>query len=108
MKQLVIINNVSLNDEVSALLTNLGIAEFTRFTRCTGTGNITGARHDDHIWPGYNVMTVCVVDDGLASKAMKALQEFRNTEQAATTGIYAYTIPVDSALAPPESLSLKN
>lgn len=98
MKQLVVVNDVSADRDILAILDATGIVYRTRYTRCTGTGPRTGPREDTHIWPGYNVMTIAVVEDALAQKAMEAIQAFRDLPGHAQTGVFAYVTPVDAVL----------
>ena len=69
---------------------------WTRIPRAAGRGPRTGAREDDHVWPGYNAVTLAVVDDALAARALDALRAFREAHPKA--GLFAWTVPVDAAL----------
>ena len=93
MKQLTIANDIAADAEVRKLLSELGIEAWTRIPRCAGKGPRTGAREDDHVWPGYNAVTLAVVDDALAARALDALRAFRESHQKA--GLFAWTTPVD-------------
>ena len=95
MKQLTIANDIAADAEVRALLAGLGIEAWTRIPRAAGKGPRTGAREDDHVWPGYNVLTLAVVDDGLAARALDSIRAFREAHPKA--GLAAWTVPVDGA-----------
>ena len=96
MKQLAIANDVAIDSDIRALLAGLGIEAWTRIPRCAGKGPRTGAREDDHVWPGYNAVTLAVVDDALAARALEALRAFREAHPKA--GLFAWTTPVDDLL----------
>lgn len=98
MKQIQIICDVAIDGEIRALLAECGIVEYTRFPRCAGSGHRTGAREDDHVWPGYNVATVAVVEDSVATAAMARLQAYRDDPAHAKSGLFAWLVPVDAAL----------
>lgn len=95
-KQLIIICDVSGSDDVNKLLLSRGADEFTRFEQCSGQGHRTGPRTNDHIWPGYNVMYVVVIEDELATAVMGDLREYRDANP--NMGIYAYITPIEATL----------
>ena len=95
MKQLTIANDIAADSEIRKILSGLGIEAWTRIPRAAGKGPRTGAREDDHVWPGYNALTLAVVDDALAARALDALRDFRETHPKA--GLAAWTVPVDGA-----------
>ena len=96
MKQLAISNDIAIDSDVRALLAELGIGAWTRIPRAAGRGPRTGAREDDHVWPGYNAVTLAVVDDAVAARAMEALRAFREAHPKA--GLFAWTVPVDATV----------
>ena len=96
MKQLAIANDIAIDAEVRNLLAGLGIEAWTRIPRAAGRGPRTGAREDDHVWPGYNAVTLAVVDDALATRALDTLHAFRDAHPKA--GLFAWTVPVDASL----------
>lgn len=96
MKQLAIANDVAVDSDIRALLAGLGIEAWTRLPRAAGRGPRTGAREDDHVWPGYNALTIAVADDETAARALDALRAFRESHPRA--GLFAWTTSVESAL----------
>lgn len=96
MKQLAIASDVAVDGEIRALLEKLGIGAWTRLPRAAGRGPRTGAREDDHVWPGYNALTIAVADDATVARALEALRAFR--EEHPRAGLFAWTAPVDAAL----------
>ena len=101
MKCVTVFYNIATDDEVMAILADCGVAEYTKFPRCQGRGNVSGARSDDHVWPGFNAGLAIVVEDAKATEVMAALQAFRDGPMGRRTGIFAYQTPVDAVLAPP-------
>ena len=101
MKELTVVFNVSISDEILELLRGRGVEEYTLFPRCHGVGKVTGPRNDDHTWPGFNATIVAVVEDAVAQRAMAALQEFREGTGGRKAGVFAYTKPVEAVLAAP-------
>ena len=75
MKCVTVFYNIATDDEVMAILADCGVAEYTKFPRCQGRGNVSGARSDDHVWPGFNVTLILVVEDPTAPILMTALQQ---------------------------------
>lgn len=96
MKQLSIANDVAVDTDIRALLAKLGIEFWTRIPRAAGRGPRTGAREDDHVWPGYNAVTIAVVDDALAARVIQALRAFRDAHPKA--GLFAWTVSVETTL----------
>ncbi len=95
-KQLIIVVDVSGLDDISNLLNKHGVEEFTRFEQCSGQGHRTGPRTNDHIWPGYNVMVIAVIEEQLVPEIFAALRTYR--EENKNMGVYAYVTPVEQSL----------
>ena len=96
MKTLFVSSDIAIDADVRRLFEELGIESWTRLPRAAGRGPRTGAREDDHVWPGYNAVTLAVVDDALAARALDALRAFREAHPKA--GLFAWTTSVDAAL----------
>jgi hypothetical protein len=93
MKAVWILHDIVLTDEVQDLLDELGIIGVSRWKRMTGRGPQSGARMDNHVWPGANSGALVVVDDELAARLLGRLQLLRN-EVGRQTGLWAFTTPV--------------
>lgn len=98
MKQIEVICDVAIDNEIRSILAECGIVEYTRFPRCAGSGHRTGTREDDHVWPGYNVATIAVVDDSVAFSALARLQAYRDDPAHAKSGLFAFITPVEAML----------
>lgn len=101
MKCITIYYNIATDEEVMALLAEQSVTEYSKLPRCQGRGNVSGARSDDHVWPGFNAGLMVVVTDEKAPQLMAALQAFRDGAMGRMTGIFAFQTPVEAVLAPP-------
>ena len=90
--------NISISEEILEILETLHIHCYTQVPRVVGIGKATGARLDNHTWPGMNSMIQTVVEEATAVKLMDTLQEFRNSEQGKHSGVFAFQSPVERAL----------
>lgn len=97
MKALWIIYDIVLDADILALLHAEKIAGYTRWPRLTGDGPQSGARLDDHIWPGANAAILTVQSDEIAACLMTRLQALRD-EVGTLTGVWAFTTPVQDIL----------
>jgi len=93
VKALWIAFDMVLDERVRALLAEAGIDSFTRWPRLTGTGPGSGARLDDHVWPGANAAYLAVADEERVARAMEKLQALKD-EVDSLTGVWAFTTPV--------------
>ena len=104
MKSITVFYNVATDSDVMAILRDAGVKEYSKIPRTHGVGETTGARTDDHVWPGYNSIVVMVVADAEAPRVMAALQKFRDGPKGSRTGIFAYQSAVEAVLSPPPAL----
>lgn len=93
MKALWITYDIVLDSEIAALLDEHKIVGFTHWPRLAGRGPNSGARLDNHVWPGANAAVMTVQDDATVACLMEHLQALRD-EVGALTGIWAFTTPV--------------
>lgn len=100
MKALWITYDIVLDTEIAALLEEHNIVGFTHWPRLAGRGPNSGARLDNHVWPGANAAIMTVQDDEIVARLMTRLQTLRD-EVGALTGIWAFTTPVFETLGPP-------
>jgi hypothetical protein len=97
MQALWIVYDIVLDTEILSLLKKHAVAGYTRWPRLTGTGPQSGPRLDDHVWPGANAAVLAVLPDDAVSALFPPLQSLRD-EVGHQTGLYAFTVPVLSAL----------
>lgn len=102
MKCITVFYNIATDEEIMDILKTVGVSEYSKLPRCQGRGKVTGARLDDHVWPGFNVTLIIVLDDATAPKLMAALQKFRDGPMGSRTGIFAYQTAVEAVLAEPD------
>ena len=70
MKAVWMMHDVVLTDEIQDLLDEMGIVGLSRWKRMTGRGPKSGARMDNHVWPGANSGAFVVVEDDVAARLM--------------------------------------
>jgi len=93
VKALWIVYDIVLDETVAGLLDEFKVVGFTRWPRLAGRGPRSGARLDDHVWPGANAAVMTVQDDDLVARLMVRLQVLRD-EVGTQTGVWAFTTPV--------------
>jgi len=96
MKMLLVVYNVSIEEEVKALLNRSGALCFTQWPRLIGSGKSTGTRLDDNVWPGANGALFSVVEDGKAAELMAAIDVLRNGS-AKREGLKAFLLNVEAS-----------
>ena len=92
MKALWIFYDIVLDEEIAGLLDEFDIAGYTRWPRLSGRGPKSGARLDNHVWPGANAAILTVQKDEIVEKIMARLQALRD-EVGDKTGVWAMTAP---------------
>ena len=93
MKMVWMLHDIVLSDEIQNILDELGVIGVTRWPRLAGRGPKSGARMDNHVWPGANSATFAVVEADVAARLMGRLQALRD-EVGSKTGVWAFTTPV--------------
>ena len=93
MKALWITYDIVLDEDIVGLLDEFKIVGFTRWPRLAGRGPKSGARLDDHVWPGANAAVMTVQDDDTVAKLMTCLQALRD-KVGTKTGVWAFTTPM--------------
>lgn len=94
MKMILIIFNISLQEEVRDLLKNTGTTCFTQWPRIIGQGKSTGPKLDNDVWPGANSGIMVVADEKQAETLMAAVQALRD-EIGEYEGIKAFQLGVE-------------
>ena len=95
MKLIFIVYNISIEEDVQALLKRQGIESFTQWPRLVGIGKMAGARLDNGVWPGANSALFAVVPDSQANALMTAVRDLRAGE-GSKEGIEAFLLNVES------------
>lgn len=95
MKAIMITYNQVLNAAIVALLDELDLRGFTRWTDVEGRGSDTGEPHlGTHIWPALNQAMLCVVADEAVDPLLEGLQKIDPRDR----GLRAFVWPIESAI----------
>lgn len=96
MKLIMAVYNVALDADVMDALEGIGVYCFTKWPRVLGRGKKTGPRLDTHIWPGANAVSMFVLEDELAKKAMETIKGLR--EKMGHEGVKAFLLNIEDKL----------
>lgn len=94
MKMILIVFNISIQEEVHDLMDELGVTCFTQWPRLVGKGVSSGPKMDNNIWPGANTALMIVTITEMAEKIMEAVQKMRE-DIGTHEGIKAFQLPVE-------------
>ena len=94
MKMILIVFNISIQDEVHELIDKLGVTCYTQWPRLVGKGISSGPKMDNNIWPGANTALMVVTSSEMAGKIMGAVQKMRD-DIGTHEGIKAFQLPVE-------------
>jgi len=94
MKMVLIVFNISIQNEVIELVKKCGVPCYTQWPRLTGEGKSTGPKLDTDVWPGANSALMIVCEENKADELMKSVQSLRD-EIGAFEGIKAFQLPVE-------------
>ena len=78
LKMVLLIYNISINDEVMALFEGSGAPCFTQWPRVVGKGVTTGPKMDNDVWPGANSAIMTILPEDRAKK--NCLMTYRPSE----------------------------
>lgn len=94
LKMLLIVFNISIEDEVMEIINKKGALCFTRWPRIIGRGVSTGPKMDDEVWPGANSALMVVLPETEALALMDDIQELRD-EIGSHEGVKAFLMNVE-------------
>jgi len=94
MKMLVVVFNISLEDDVLAILNRHGSPCFTQWPRLVGRGVSTGPKMDNDVWPGANSALFSIVDAATADALLSEIQALRD-EVGLHEGVKAFIMNVE-------------
>ncbi len=97
MQALWIAYDIVIDDQIVELLDDMGVVGFTRWPRLNGRGPDSGARLDNHVWPGANAAVVTVQPEETVARLMERLRALHD-QVGEKTGIWAFTTPVIDTL----------
>lgn len=93
MKAIWIMHDIALTEDIQRLLEDEGVVGVSRWPRMVGRGPQTGARFDNHVWPGANAGWCVVLEDSRAAALLARLAALRRARQG-RAGLWAFTTPV--------------
>lgn len=94
LKMVMLVFNISIQEEVMEILAAQGAACFTQWPRVVGKGATTGPKMDNDIWPGANSSVITVLPEPQANKLFDAIQELRD-EIGSHEGVKAFILNVE-------------
>jgi nitrogen regulatory protein PII len=101
MRMVVIVFRSALEEDVVAVLRQVGIDAFTGLPEVFGTGETGGAFHSFE-WRNSNAMIMTAVDDETAIRLLRAIEQFRDGAATRRPGgriaLHAFVLPCTQAL----------
>ena len=74
MKMLLLIYDVTFDDDVMEALAACGAEAWTKWERCLGRGQRSPARLGDAVWPGFNCALMMMVAEDEERRVREALE----------------------------------
>lgn len=101
MQMLLIVSRNSLQDDVLALLKDLGVRAFTDLPKVFGVGE-AGTRFGSFEWPGFNSLILVALEDEQARRVVDRLTAFRDraaeVQRGAKIPLRVFVVPCTQAL----------
>ena len=94
LKMLLVVFNISIEDEVMEIINGRGTPCYTRWPRVVGKGVSTGPKLDNDVWPGANSVVMLVLPEKEALDLMAAIQELRD-EIGSHEGVKAFMMNIE-------------
>lgn len=77
MKMIMISYNESIEEEVTEVLTNCGLKNYTRINGVFGRGETSGTHLGNDIWPGRNNLLLVVGEKKASQQLLACIRELR-------------------------------
>lgn len=100
MKMLLLVFNISIQEEISELVENSGLICFTQWPRVIGRGRSTPPKLDNNVWPGANSAMMIAAEDTQARDFMKRVDEFRRGS-GKREGVKAFLLNIEDMTGAP-------
>jgi hypothetical protein len=97
MKMVLISYYVGIEEELTEILSSLGIEGYTKWERVLGRGKAGGPHLGSHIWPKTNALLAVAIEDAQASLLMGKVQELKATPLG-KEGIKAFLWPIEKVI----------
>jgi nitrogen regulatory protein PII len=93
LKMAMVVYNEAIDDEVSEMLEECGMKNYTKITAAFGKGATSGTHLGNDIWPGRNNILYIVCEEKQAKQLLSCVTELR--KQLGREGIKAFILPVE-------------
>ena len=93
MKMVMIAYNEAIDAEVTEVLTNCGLKNYTKLTGVFGSGVTSGIHEGNDIWPGRNNLLYVACEEKAAQQMLSCVKELR--KKLGKEGIKAFILPVE-------------
>ena len=93
MKMVMIAYNEAIDAEVTEVLTNCGLKNYTKLTGVFGSGAASGIHEGNDIWPGRNNLLYIVCEERPAQQMLICVEKLR--KKLGKEGIKAFILPVE-------------
>lgn len=77
MKMIMISYNSAIESEVTEVLKNLSIQNFTKWTNVLGKGEKSGSHFGTEIWPGINSVIAIALEDNKKDEVIAQIRKLR-------------------------------
>ena len=94
MKMLMVVFNISIEEEVKEIIDKQEAICFTQWPRLVGRGKSTGPKMDNDVWPGANSAIIIVTTEKQALDIMADIQTLRD-EVGTHEGVKAFLLNVE-------------
>lgn len=95
LKMLLVVFNISIQEEVLETITANGTTCFTQWPRLTGNGKSTGPKMDNNVWPGANSAIMTVAPKYIIDNIFADIQHLRD-EIGTHEGVKAFILNVEN------------
>jgi hypothetical protein len=93
VKFVLIAYNEAIDEEVLSLLSEVGVENYTKWTRVLGKGTTSGPHLDTHVWPKANNVLAVGVGDGQAVELLEQVRRLR--DELGHEGVKAFQMPLE-------------
>ena len=92
-KMVMLIYNEAIDAEVTEVLKNCGLDNFTKIMGIFGKGRTSGTHLGNDIWPGRNNILYIACEESHLKQFLSCIKELR--KELGKEGIKAFVLPVD-------------
>ncbi len=92
MTMLLVVYEAGIDEDLSGILEEVGVAAYTKLTGATGTGH-RGNRFGTQIWPGTNNLLWIALSDAAVPGVVRRLQDLKES-YVKPPALQIFTLPV--------------